>query len=452
MAGFTAKAHARATHYPNVGPGVTAWLGLRYAETEDRFSLPRRASGQLQVNELVEVPVFPQAPSRLNTFMGEGRLNPQTENAHFINIWAPENAANLPVVFFIHGGAWMTGGGSEEKYDGARLAALGLVVVTVNYRLGPLGHLGDQSEVDLPLPLEDLVVALGWTYENIALYGGDSDRITVVGQSAGGWYGHLLSMLDQTRGLVHQVAHLSMGTRQPWSQNRQQRVHQKVSEVAAPALLESLPVDQLLTAGFEGLLAARDSIYQAPLAHAGSGYLPVQTSGMPPGFLDPRSAAATTHACSVYLRCTRDETAAFFWNSEDHLDASQERVDNELEKWHLADLPAALVRDDGYDGAGSGLSPYWQLVAVTSWKQFQRFPTEYAQELEAANITTQIHHFDYQSPLKNLRSAHCFDLPFQFGNWEAWRDAPMLKGVSREDFNEVSAKLMLSLASFVSEQ
>lgn len=443
---------SHAEHYVSVGSGVSAWLGLRYAEVVERFGAAQPADGQLRVGQLAEVPVFPQKPSRLNSFMGVGRQNLQSEDAHFLNVWAPDNADGLPVLFFIHGGAWMTGGGSEEWYDGTQLAALGMVVVTVNYRLGPLGHLGDQSRNNLPLPLDDLLVALRWTYDKIGAYGGDPHRITVVGQSAGGWYGHVLSMLETTRGMIHQVAHLSMGTRTPWTQEHQSRIHQAATQSVAPDDLKEVPLATLLTAGSQGLQTAQPVVDQAPLAHAGSGYLPVNTAGMPQDFLDPEQAARKTHATAVYLRWTQDETAAFFWNSPDHRNATQQQVDDELSRWPVADLPEVLVLNGSYAGAGSGLSPYQQVVAASSWRQFQRFPAEYAQQLDAHGIPTHVEQFSYQSPLPNLHSAHCFDLPFQFGNREAWYDAPMLDGISRHDFDQVSENMMHSLAVFIHQK
>lgn len=439
-------------HSLSVGPGISAWLGLRYAEVARRFGRAHPAEGQLHVDRLGEVPIFPQNPSRLRSFMGDGGSNPQSENAHFLNIWAPDHAENMPVLFFIHGGAWMTGGGSQEWYNGARLAALGMVVVTVNYRLGPIGHLGDQSALELPLPLEDLVVALRWVHAKISTYGGDPNRITVVGQSAGGWYGHALSVLESTRGMIYQVAHLSMGTRAPWSQEHQQRIDALATQAAASSSLHQVPVPKLLAAGGQAFTRAQSPGRPVRLSYAESGYLPVATPGVPEGFLDPQQAALMTHAKAVYLQWTEDETAAFFWNSPAHINATQHQVDAELRQWCITDLPSELIRDEAFDGAGSGLSPYQQLVAASSWNQFQRFPAEFAQHLHAAQTPTQVNRFTYASPLPNLRSAHCFDLPFQFGNWEAWQDAPMLQGISREEFDLVSEKRMSTLADFVRQQ
>lgn len=431
--------------------GMQSWLGIRYASTDGRFMPARPASGRLPVGRLAEVPVFSQSPSRLAAFMGFGRANPQSEDAFFLNVWAPKDADGLPVMVFIHGGAWMSGGGSQEWYDGARLASLGTVVVTVNYRLGALGHLGDQSGGVLPLPVNDLILSLQWVQEHIGRCGGDTNRVTVVGQSAGGWFGHLLSVLPQTRGMFHQVAHLSMGTRTPWPASHQQQVHQSAAQTVAPADLTEIPVAQLLQAGGRALQSHAVTPNQTPLSHAPSGYLPVQTSGLPISLLDPDWSAGSVHARAVYLRWTTDESAAFFWNSEKHLLATQDDVDADLGIKPVTDLPPQLTRDGRYIGADSGLTPYRQLVAASSWAQFQRFPSHYAHALQRSGIHTVLDTFTHTSPLPHLHSAHCFDLPFQFGNAAAWQDAPMLRGVTDDDFERLSEETMRHLVAFVGQ-
>lgn len=433
------------------GTRVHAWLGIRYASTDRRFVPAKPSQGRLSVDRLAEVPVFSQSPSRLAAFMGSGQPNPQSEDAFFLNVWAPENADRLPVMVFIHGGAWMTGGGAQEWYDGARLAARGMVVVTVNYRLGALGHLGDQSELGLPLPADDLIIALRWVQEQIHLLGGDPLRTTLVGQSAGGWYGHLLSVLPQTRGMFHQVAHLSMGTRSPWTQPQQQRVHRQASEAVAPHDPGEAPLSLLLPAGGQSLQASPPPQSRGALSHAPAGYLPVQTSGLPETLLDPDWAVTAVHARAVFLRWTADESAAFFWDSPQHLHATQDQVDAELGTWATQDLPDRLVEDGRFTGAFSGLSPYRQLVAASSWSQFQSFPTKYAQGLQAAGIDTVVEPFTHASPWPHLHSAHCFDLPFQFGNAAAWQDAPMLRDVPEDEFERISAETIDALGTFIKQ-
>lgn len=438
--GLSSRPSARVGHNRTA---ISAWYGLRYG-TARRFAPPTPASGSAGVSSLAEVPIFPQRPSRLAVAMGHGEANPQSEDAFFANIWAPDHAAGLPVLLFIHGGAWMTGGGSMQWYDGGVLASQGLVVVTVNYRLAALGHLGDGATHPLPLPAADLLLALRWTIEHIHAYGGDPDRITVVGQSAGGWYGHLLSVLPQTRGMVHRVAHLSMGTRSPWTTRQQADVTRAADQfLDGPGITNASP-EEVLVAGARALPGEPPA-----LGHAPAGFLPVATAKIPARLFDPSWAARACHAEAVYLRYTADESAVFFFDSAPHTQATQEQVDQALSAWDTADLPHSLTQGAGYAGAASGLPPYRQLVAASSWRQFQRFPTEYAAALHAVGGKARLEVFTEESPQTGLHSAHCFDLPFQFGQRRAWADAPMLRGLDQDRFAQISADLLSGLARFV---
>ncbi len=117
-----------------------------------------------------------------------------SEDCLFLNVWTPaeSGAERLPVLFWIHGGAFVVGHGAEPRYDGGHLAARGIVVVTSNYRLGAFGFLA-HPELTAESPqgasgnygLLDQIAALEWVRRNIAAFGGDPDRVTVAGKSAG---------------------------------------------------------------------------------------------------------------------------------------------------------------------------------------------------------------------------------------------------------------------------
>ncbi|MFC4520210.1 carboxylesterase family protein [Cupriavidus pinatubonensis] len=424
------------------GMQVHAWHGLRYAVAEGRFAPPLRATGRITASRQHEVPIFPQLPSKLAAAMGHGYANPQSEDAFFLNIWAPSNAHGLPVVLFIHGGAWMTGGGAMDWYDGSRLAAQGLVVVNVNYRLGPLGHLGRPDAHALPIPAADLLLALQCVSDNVRHFGGDSGKITLMGQSAGGWYAHLLSVLPQTRGLINRVALLSMGTRTPWLPQQQIEVTRR-ARLNVGGDFEKAPINEILKAGMSAL-----DREPPRLGHAPSAFLPVASAGLPQRLLDPDWAACACHAEAVYLRYTVDESATFFFNVPEQRNATQAQVDEALSQWPAADLPPKLQSNGAFCGVSSGLSPYRQLVAASSWRQFQRFPAEYAAKLKQEGKNIQFVHFEAESMLEGLHSGHCFDLPFQFGNLSAWGDAPMLARFGADRFEAISLSLIAEIAAF----
>src|SRR5262249_22798225 len=139
-----------------------------------------------------------------------------SEDCLYLNVYAPRDAAPgaaLPVMVWIHGGGNTIGAG--ELYDGGNLATTEhVVVVTVNYRLGPFGwfrHAARPGDGTTPpersgnFAVLDLVRALEWVRDDIAVFGGDPGRVTVFGESAGGTNTLLLLLAPQAQGLFHRA-------------------------------------------------------------------------------------------------------------------------------------------------------------------------------------------------------------------------------------------------------
>ena len=131
-----------------------------------------------------------------------------SEDCLSLNIWAPAKARHAPVFVWIHGGALTAGAGSEPMYDGTRLAEHGVVVVTINYRLGVLGYLAHPAlSAESPLNISgnygllDEIEALRWVKRNIASFGGDARNVTIAGESAGGLSVMYLMAAPEARGL-----------------------------------------------------------------------------------------------------------------------------------------------------------------------------------------------------------------------------------------------------------
>jgi len=148
-------------------------------------------------------------------FVTQGQVS---EDCLYLNIWAPARAdpAPCPVLVWIHGGAFMQGAGSIPIYNGRALAEHGVVVVTINYRLGALGFF---QHPDLALEasgppngnfgLMDQLAALAWVQQNIAAFGGDPQCVTLAGQSAGAVSVHALLGSPQAAGLFHRAIAMS---------------------------------------------------------------------------------------------------------------------------------------------------------------------------------------------------------------------------------------------------
>ncbi len=155
--------------------------------------------------------VAPQTPVSLPGLAMESE--PQSEDCLFLNIYSPGlDNARRPVLVWIHGGAFSMGSGSQQMYRNSTLVSNGgIVLVTINYRLGVLGFLNLNELTNGKIPstgnegLQDQVAALRWVKENIATFGGNPDNVTVFGESAGGMSVGCLLNMPEAHGLFHKA-------------------------------------------------------------------------------------------------------------------------------------------------------------------------------------------------------------------------------------------------------
>ena len=161
----------------------------------------------------------PQAGPR-----GSGALaTNSSEDCQFVNVWQPAGAkssAKLPVMVWIHGGAFVFGSGSQPDFSGTQFAKQGVVLVTFNYRLGRLGFFAfpalsseNPKEAKGNYAYMDQIAALKWVQRNIAAFGGDPKNVTIFGESAGGVSVHSLLTIPQAQGLFHKAISESGGGR-----------------------------------------------------------------------------------------------------------------------------------------------------------------------------------------------------------------------------------------------
>lgn len=173
----------------------------------DRFSdVPIQGTPTFLTRALSQIVEVPLEGTLLNPY-------PASENSLTLNIWRSTTpvAAELPVLVYIPGGGFQTGSGALPLYDGEALASSGeLLMVTINYRLGVLGFLSHpelaaESGYDASgnYGILDQIAALEWVRDNIGSFGGDPDRVTIAGQSAGGESVCILGATPLADGLVH---------------------------------------------------------------------------------------------------------------------------------------------------------------------------------------------------------------------------------------------------------
>ena len=188
---------------------VRAWLGIPYAAPpvgELRWKPPQPPRPWSGVRAMEEFGPPCMQPPR------EGQRLEPSEDCLTLNIWAPKKAENHPVMVWIHGGAFRQGSGSLPAYSGASLARKGLVVVTINYRLGDFGFFAHpeltreaRGAATGNFGLMDQIAALEWVRKNIAAFGGDPGNVTIFGESAGAASVIVLMASPKARGLFHRA-------------------------------------------------------------------------------------------------------------------------------------------------------------------------------------------------------------------------------------------------------
>jgi para-nitrobenzyl esterase len=247
---------------------VYEFRGVRYAEpqtVENRFLSPIPLKSWQGVRDALE-----SGPASMQRWGPAGFMNAWavqkdiSEDCLRVNVWTPGLDGNKrPVMFWCHGGGFITGSGSTVAYDGKNLADFGdVVVVTVTHRLGVFGYL---ALVDIAGPafaaagnagMLDIIEALKWVRDNIARFGGDPDNVTIFGQSGGGGKVSTLLAMPAAAGLFHKAIVESgsfnrVQTREDAARDTARLLASMGLACADAAKLRAVPAEQLLDAGLK---------------------------------------------------------------------------------------------------------------------------------------------------------------------------------------------------------
>ncbi|MDE1009334.1 MAG: carboxylesterase family protein [Paraburkholderia fungorum] len=428
-----------------VRDNVRIFRGIRYGCTQagaGRFQevKPFR-NGNGPISE--KYSVFPQLRSRLADVMGDAvRDITQAEDAFLLDVWAPADASRLPVLVFLHGGAFISGGGCGTRYDGFRLASEeSVVVVTLNYRLGAMGHLFIDGVSHGNLPFGDILCALRWVQENVGSFGGDSANVTVAGQSAGAWYAHLLAVSPASRGLLRRNVLLSIPHYPPMPADTARETGRFFTSLPGGSDPHTMPVDTLLAAQREVMTRA------ARFGDLTLGFYPVVDGDVVPEWLfDYRRAAEAAHVETTLVGYTRDENAAFLSISGFSMPPDEHAV-TEWFRDKFGSM-AEVVRSN-LDRLRDRPSPYTSLVDGGTWLSFALPAHALVDACSQRGIRSWLYRFDLPTGSEDILSPHCLELPFLFGNREDWDDARMLARIPPRIFEAVSSAFRHAIARFV---
>src|ERR1700683_633502 len=348
----------------------------------------------------------------------------QGEDCLTLNVWTPELVGARPVLVWLHGGAFLRGSGASTLYHGFRLATQGdVVLVTINYRLGVLGFLAHPELADPDAGgaignwgLLDQVAALRWVCDNIAAFGGDSQNVTIFGQSAGGMSVAALLAVPAAQGLFHRAIVQSGPPRAMPAERAAEMAAKLLGEldVAAVADLRRVPVTALLKA--EASLYAQRP--RTPLT-----LTPVVDGAVLQA--DPLNAIAAGAAADVPLLIgtNRDEFKLFIARHPGSSQPDEEALRRRIERiFRAADVHLdALETIESYrairDRQGQSIDPRELWSAIESDRLFRVASIRAAEAHAGHQPQTYNYLFTWESRAMRgaLGACHALELPFVFG-------------------------------------
>jgi para-nitrobenzyl esterase len=398
--------------------GVAAFKGIPYAAAPVgalRWRSPRPAEPWDGVRDATRFrPIAPQPVIEIS-----GQQPPvMNEDCLTLNIYTPSlGSAGLPVMVWIHGGAYYVGSSADSMFDGSGLAVHGdVVVVTLNYRLGALGYL-DFTGFDRPdarfesnLGQRDQQAALEWVQRNIARFGGDPDQVTVFGESAGGGAVTTLMATPAARGLFHGAIAESSPVGSVYSRERAHAFAERFIHLVGVAPREIARLRELsprqLTDACDQLVRTNPRVNPGTIPVA-----PVVDGDLVPDY--PLTAFREGRAIPVPLviGTNRKEAQLFRLMRSPILPTTAASIDAMIANLHSPGAFGILTAYRGYPSRSAA-------VNVSTDAAF-RMPTIWAAAAHSVHAPTWVYEFDYARPaLKalGLGAMHGAELPYVWGN------------------------------------
>jgi para-nitrobenzyl esterase len=403
--------------------GVHSFLGIPYAAAPlgpRRWAAPATPPSWDGVREATAF-----GNSSLQTVRGGwDPVTPESEDCLNLNVWTPEPApgAELPVMVWIHGGGFLNGSSAMPLWSGQWLAKRAVVVVSINYRLGVFGFL-THPDLGANFGVLDWVSALTWVRTNIAAFGGDSDNVTVFGQSAGGAAARALLCTPAARGLFHRAIIQSAG-------------YEDYAVIASPSYRRSLDASNgiLRRLGGSDIDQLRDlpaeKIREASFAEAsvmpppGQLHTPANLAWypVPDGDIVTEDFTGWADAVPIMFGATQDEARLFHKPDGPHVPDFRSAAD--VYTHHTLEIMAQVMggrrADDILAHFGSrGLTPYealteldttsvWHEPALASYRRYAALPRRTAYNYRFARVSP-------GARRSGLLANHCAELAYLFG-------------------------------------
>lgn len=398
------------------------WRGIRYAAPpvgEHRWRAPRRPEPWTDVVDAIAFgPVCPQPRSPIP--LGPGTR--ADEDCLFLNVWTPSEATSAdarPVMVWVHGGAYVLGAGSQPLYDAAVLVDSGVIVVTLNYRLGVFGFAdfssaSSGSGIESNLGLRDVLAALQWVQDNIAAFGGDPDRVTLFGESAGAGIVTTLLAVPAAAGLFSRaIAESSPAT--------------TLCDSARAQVVSDLILDRLGMTAEEAHQAPTQALVDVtayafdhvPMTNPGRlAFAPIVDGDLVPDYPVAVAQAGKTHPVPLIIGTNRDEAALFRFMKSPLMPIAPKAIRTMFEEIANDQPGLQLPTEKQIISAYSGMRARARGLGVARDVGF-RMPTLWFADGHNAVADVYLYRFDWATPafrLIRLGAAHATELAYIWGN------------------------------------
>lgn len=458
----TCAVDAPAGHFLGlISDGVRSWRGIRYGQAPVGERRWRDPVPTLDASDQVDATVFgPACPQPTNPAIPLGEHAVQDEDCLMLNVWTPDEpaAASRPVMVWLHGGAYTFGSSSQPLYDATSIVSSGdVVVVTVNYRLGALGFvdLGDvfaDGAFQGNLALKDVLLALRWVRRNIAAFGGDPERVTIFGESAGGGLVTTLLATPTAEGLFHRAIAQSSPASSVYGRERARKVAtQFLAELgidpAAPGAADAL---RSVTA--DDVVAAGKAVYAAvPVSDPGTlAFAPVIDGELVPEAPITVLREGRGLRVPLLIGTNKDEASLFSFMKSPLIPITEAGIEQMFADMAAenpgVELPSRAQVLTAYEhvrqrGLGLGVA---RDIGF-------RLPTLWIAEGHSAVAPVWLYRFDHAAPflrLIRLGATHATELPYLWGTLTSGPSDPTFRLGGRRVAEVISTRLQARWTAF----
>jgi para-nitrobenzyl esterase len=441
---------------------VRAWRGIRYAAApvgDLRFRAPEPPKRWTEVVDATSFgPACPQ-PSIPNVPLDLGA--PQSEDCLSLNVWASSDTRpgdRKPVMVWLHGGAYVLGSGSQPLYDGRRLAGSGdVVVVTVNYRIGAFGFLDLSSFItsrqrfDSNIGLRDVLAALGWVRDNIAAFGGDPERVTLFGESAGAGIVTTLLAVPAAAGLFNAAIAQSSPATSVYDSGRARHLAVTVLEKLGITVSDVGRLREVSTAAL--VSAASEVFNEVPVRNPGTlAFVPIVDGDLLSDYPVKAAQEGRTHPVPLIIGTNKHEAALFRLMRSPLMPITPSAITSMFTQIAAEQPDLQLPTEHQVVTAYPRMRRKSRGLSIATDVGF-RMPSVWLAEGHSRVAPAYLYRFDYSTPLLKLllvRAAHATELPYVWGNLGGPKD-PTLKLGGAKTAKAISRRVRTRWINFASQ-